>query len=121
MDLLLQRLSSLNEDNEDEATAIYNALAVVENAIEVEPESTQAAATSAGLLDWLLNRLRVARKKGIDGNAQYASEILSVLLQAGEGARKKVEELEGVDVVLQAVAPFRNKYVVIYYSILYYI
>lgn len=42
----------------EEAAAVYNALAVVENCAELRSQAAEAAATGTSLLEWVLRRLR---------------------------------------------------------------
>jgi beta-catenin-like protein 1 len=108
LEALVQRLRSLNESIAEEAAAVYNALSLIENAVELRPETATVAAEHPGLLDWMLKRLRP--KTVADGNKQYTAEVLAVILQSGgEAARKKFVELNGVELMLRAVAPYKSR------------
>ena len=63
---------------------------------------------AAQLLPWLLARLR---PRAMDGNKQYASEILAILAQQSDANKRRMGEGEGIDIVLQAIAPYRNRWV----------
>lgn len=108
LDALVQRLGALNEEIPEEATAVYNALSVAENCIELKSEVAEQAGSQSGLLEWLLRRLRP--KAEVDANKQYAAEVLAVVLQAGgDAARRRFMDLGGVDRALQSVAPYRSR------------
>lgn len=109
LEALVHRLAALNEDNPEEATAVYNALSVIENCVELRGfEVAKQAAAVPGLLEWVLSRLRP--KSEVDANKQYTAEVMAVILQAGgQGARKRFVELGGVDRALQAVAVYRMR------------
>lgn len=106
---IIQRLTILDETIPEEATAVYNALSVIENCIDLKPDVAAIAALQPhGILEWLLQRIKP--KADVDANKQYAAEVLAVLLQSGGTAsRQRFIELNGIDRVLQAVAPYRSK------------
>lgn len=58
------------------------------------------------LLKWLMSKIKV---KEFDGNKQYASEILAILLQNSLANQKRLGQMNGVDVLLQAVAMYKSK------------
>jgi beta-catenin-like protein 1 len=108
LEALVHRLRSLNESIAEEAAAVYNALSLIENAVELRPEVAAVAAGHPGLLDWMLKRLRP--KTVSDGNKQYTAEVLAVILQSGgEVARKEFVDLNGVELMLRAVAPYKAR------------
>jgi len=106
--VLVDRLRYLNESIKEEASAVYNALSVLENCIDVKPDVAQIIAETPGVLEWLCARL--SPKTEVDSNKQYSSEVLAVILQsAGTQARLKFVEMDGVDRALQSVAPYRSQ------------
>lgn len=107
LELLVQNLQRLSDsDDQDEMAAVYNTLATVENMIEVEPKVAEMICEKTRVLKWLLAKLKV---REFDSNKQYAAEILSILLQNSEANQKKLGQMNGVDVVLQAVAMYKSK------------
>ena len=106
LEQLVQRLAALDEAVPEEAAAVAHGLSILENLVELVPEVATAVVEKTGLLRWLLARLR-APEAG--GNRQYASEILAVLLQAGDANRAAFLAAGGIDAALQAVAPFRAR------------
>ncbi|KAJ0974485.1 hypothetical protein J5N97_016450 [Dioscorea zingiberensis] len=106
LELLVQNIGRLSEVDPDEAAAIYNTLAIIENMIEVKPAVAEMVCERTKLLRWLLGRIKV---RDFDGNKQYASEILAILLQNSPTNQKKLGQMNGVDAVLQAVAMYKSK------------
>ncbi|KAJ7000254.1 uncharacterized protein [Populus alba] len=107
LELLVHNLQRLSDsDDQDEMAAVYNTLATVENMIEVEPKVAEMICEKTRVLKWLLGKLKV---REFDSNKQYAAEILSILLQNSEANQKKLGQMNGVDVVLQAVAMYKSK------------
>ncbi|KAI5408192.1 hypothetical protein KIW84_054135 [Lathyrus oleraceus] len=106
LELLVQNLHRLSESDPDENAAIYNTLATIENLIEVKPAVAELVCEKTKLLKWLLGKIKV---REFDGNKQYASEILAILLQSSSVNQKKLGQMNGVDVVLQAVAMYKSK------------
>lgn len=106
LELLVQNLHRLSETDPDEMAAIYSTLATIENMIEVKPGVSEMVCERTKLLRWLLSKIRV---KEFDSNKQYASEILAILLQNSAPNQKKLGQMNGVDVLLQAVAMYKSK------------
>ncbi|OAY83833.1 Beta-catenin-like protein 1 [Ananas comosus] len=106
LELLVQNLARLSEADPDEAAAIYNTLANVENMIEVNPAVADLVCERTKLLRWLLGRIKV---REFDANKQYASEILAILLQNSAANQKRLGQMNGVDGILQAVAMYKSR------------
>ncbi|XP_061360502.1 uncharacterized protein LOC133304477 [Gastrolobium bilobum] len=106
LELLVQNLHRLSDSDSDEAAAVYNTLATIENLIEVKPAVAELVCEKTKLLKWLLGKIKV---REFDSNKQYASEILAILLQSSTVNQKKLGQMNGVDVVLQAVAMYKSK------------
>lgn len=106
LELLVQNLLRLNESDSDEMAGAYNTLATIENLIEVRPAVADMVCERTKLLRWLLGKIKV---REFDGNKQYASEILAILLQTSAGNQKRLGGMNGVDVVLQAVAMYKSR------------
>ena len=108
LEALVQKLRVLDERVAEEAAAVYNALSVLENAVELRPEIAASAAAHPGLLEWMMKRLRP--KAATDGNKQYTAEVLAVVLQSGgDPSRKRFVELNGIELMLRAVAPYKSR------------
>ncbi|CAI0548314.1 unnamed protein product [Linum tenue] len=106
LELLVQNLQRLSETDADEMAAIYTTLATIENMIEVKPAVAELVCERTKLLRWLLGKIKV---REFDSNKQYASEILAILLQNSTANQKKLGQMNGVDMVLQAVAMYKSK------------
>lgn len=106
LELLVQNLLRLNENDSDEMAGAYNTLATIENLIEVRPAVAEMVCERTKLLRWLLGKIKV---REFDGNKQYASEILAILLQTSAGNQKRLGGINGVDVVLQSVAMYKSR------------
>lgn len=102
--LLLQNLQRLDERQKEDANAVHNTLAVIENLAEFRPEVCVTAGQH-GLLTWLLKRLK---RRMFDSNKLYASEIIAILLQNHEENRQLVGDSNGVDSLLQALASYKG-------------
>ncbi|CAN4083705.1 unnamed protein product [Withania somnifera] len=106
LELLVQLLGKMSDSDPDESAAIYSILATVENFIEVKPSVAELVCERTKLMKWLLTRIKV---REFDGNKQYASEILAILLQSSTVNQKRLGQLNGVDALLQAVAMYKSK------------
>ncbi|XP_030474670.2 uncharacterized protein LOC115692055 [Syzygium oleosum] len=106
LELLVQNLHRLSESDPDEMAAVYNTLATIENLIEVKPAVAELVCEKTKLFRWLLTKIK---QKEFDGNKQYASEILAILLQNSKANQKKLGQMNGVDAMLQAVAMYKSK------------
>ncbi|XP_065064938.1 beta-catenin-like protein 1 [Rhopilema esculentum] len=102
--VLVQNLDRLDESHKDEADGVHNSLAIIENLAEFRSE-TCGLAGEQGLIGWLLKRIKV---KGFDANKLYTSEILAIMLQNNDGNRETVGDLNGVDILLQALAYYKR-------------
>ena len=76
--LLMEHMGRLSEAEEEEAAAVHSSLAIFESMLEAKPEAASELAQGAGLLGWLLTRVKT---RGFHANKLYASELLAVLLQ----------------------------------------
>jgi beta-catenin-like protein 1 len=99
--LLVANLSRLDEKEDTDSQGVFHILGVLENLLSFMPPLAEQIVENTTLLPWLLKRVS---QKAYDSNKQYASEILSIILQEGRSIALKVGELEGVDTFLQIVA-----------------
>lgn len=56
--LLVSNLEKFNEKNKDEADAVHNCLAIVENIIEVKP-FLSLESSKQSFFQWLLKRIKI--------------------------------------------------------------
>jgi hypothetical protein len=99
--LLVANLGRLDEKEDTDSQGVFHILGVLENLLSFMPPLAEQIVENTTLLPWLLKRVS---QKAYDSNKQYASEILSIILQEGRSIALKVGELEGVDAFLQIVA-----------------
>ena len=104
--LMVQNFERLDEAVKEEATGVHNSLAVIENILEIKPESGPVIGQQ-GLLGWLLKRLKM-KQPLFDANKLYSAEILSILLQGSDEVRQRMGEMDGIDVILQQLASFKR-------------
>lgn len=97
----MANLSRLNETEPTDSQGVFSILGVFENLLSfLPPLATQITQTTT-LLPWLLKRVG---QKGYDSNKQYASEVLSILLQGGREVVLKVWEKDGVESLMRVLA-----------------
>ncbi|ETN75338.1 Eukaryotic hypothetical protein [Necator americanus] len=102
----LTAFEKLDEKVKDDADAIHNALSVVENMIDFRPETAEDC-VSQNLFLWLLRR--ACQKGQFDANKMYASELVALLLQMSESAKRKLtEKVDGIDMLLRALAAYKR-------------
>lgn len=106
LDLLVHNLSRFSETDPDEAEAVHNTLAVLENLLDIRPNLADKVCGGTKLLRWLLSRVKA---REFDANKQYASEILAILLQNSPANQKRLGQINGVDALLQAVAMYKSR------------
>lgn len=102
----LTAFEKLDEKVKDDADAIHNALSVVENMIDFRPETAEDC-VNQNLFLWLLRR--ACQKGQFDANKMYASELVALLLQLSETAKRKLtEKVDGIDMLLRALAAYKR-------------
>ncbi|KAI8622813.1 Catenin-beta-like protein [Chytriomyces sp. MP71] len=108
LEKMVQSFDRLNEFKEgtDDKQGVFNILSVIENLISVDPSVSEKVVSTTTLLVWLLSRIGL---KQFDSNRQYASELLSILLQSSRENRLKLASLGGVTALLKAVSAYRKK------------
>lgn len=74
--------------------------------LQLRPKLAESILQRTKLLKWLLGRIRV---KGSDSNKQYASEVLSILVQGHEPNQALLGKGNGVDTLLVCLAGFKSK------------
>ncbi|EON67217.1 hypothetical protein W97_06470 [Coniosporium apollinis CBS 100218] len=109
LSLLLSNLSRFDESNDADRSGVYHSLAVLENLASQSTTSTKVG-QEPKLLEWLLGRAK-AKEQPVSQNKQYAAEILAILLQSSPANRTRLTsaELNGVDTLLQLLAPYRKR------------
>ncbi|KCV70672.1 hypothetical protein H696_03027 [Fonticula alba] len=120
LSLLMANLKRLNEKAEAESQCLFDTMSIFENLIELDPTTADTlAGEEVPLAKWLLQRVARTGGEPFNTNTQYASELLSIILQLSERARlglspsDRAPETEltfalldgcGLDLLLQALA-----------------
>jgi beta-catenin-like protein 1 len=108
LSLLVSNLERLDETQETDRGGVYRALSIVENLCG-RTTTAERVAKEEGLLKWLLQRIQAKEKEGVSQNKQYAAEILAILVQESTLNRRRLVNLDAVDIMLQLVAPYRKR------------
>ncbi|EPZ34350.1 DUF1716-domain-containing protein [Rozella allomycis CSF55] len=104
--LFSENLERLNEEIEEEKQGVFNTLSIFENLVAIQPKVNNMIAKDTSLIEWLLRRIEL---KQIDSNKQYASELLSIILQDSHVPRLKVIELNGIETFLKILSIFKKR------------
>jgi len=107
LDLLVSNFGRFNEGNESDRSGVYHALSVLEN-LASKTELAEKIGQDTKVLDWLLRRIQ-KKESPVTQNKQYAAEVLAILLQSSPINRRKLCELDGVDLLLQLLAAYRKR------------
>ncbi|GMT28327.1 hypothetical protein PFISCL1PPCAC_19624 [Pristionchus fissidentatus] len=108
LDSIVSALTRLDESNEDDADAVHYALKVVDMLLEMKAEVVEEDVVSSSLFQWVLKRS--CHRGPFDANKQYASELLSVILQQSEKAKSRLsDKVDGMDLLLRALAAYKKK------------
>jgi len=106
LELLVQRLTSFDEANDDEANGVFNTLSIVENLAEMKPEVVETVTEKTKILRWLLSRLKPREFSSVK---QSVSEILGILTQTSTKNQRLLGVQGGIDTMLTSVAPYRSR------------
>lgn len=102
----MQQLERLNECEEEEAAGVHSTLSIFESVLEARPDSMADVAQKAGLLTWLLNRLKL---RGFHANKLYASELLVMLVQQHQSNQAHLGQIDGILSLLTAVSQYKRR------------
>ncbi|RVX06592.1 Beta-catenin-like protein 1 [Vitis vinifera] len=86
LELLVQNLTRLSESDPDEMAAVYATLSTLENLIEVKPAVAEMVCERTKLMRWLLGKIKNSAAN-----------------------QRRLGQMNGVDVVLQAVAMYKSR------------
>jgi beta-catenin-like protein 1 len=107
LDLLISNFSRFDESNEADRSGVYHALSVLENLASHESLAVKIGQETS-VLKWLLDRAQ-KKESPVSQNKQYATEVLAILLQSSPINRRRLTELDGVDLLLQLLAAYRKR------------
>ncbi|TVY91235.1 Beta-catenin-like protein-like protein [Lachnellula willkommii] len=105
--LLVSNFGRFNEGNESDRSGVYHALSVLEN-MASRSSLAEKIGQDTKVLNWLLERIQ-KKESRVSQNKQYAAEVLAILLQSSAINRRKLCELDGVDLLLQILAAYRKR------------
>ncbi|TVY13826.1 Beta-catenin-like protein 1-like [Lachnellula arida] len=105
--LLVSNFGRFNEGNESDRSGVYHALSVLEN-MASRSSLAEKIGQDTKVLNWLLERIQ-KKESRVSQNKQYAAEVLAILLQSSPINRRKLCELDGVDLLLQILAAYRKR------------
>lgn len=111
LEALVARLPALDErareDRDGEGSgAVAGALNLLETMADLSKEVAEGVFERTPLLRWLLARLK---GKAFDPVKGAAGELLAALVQGSTPNQKALGLEEGVDALLQCIAPYRNR------------
>ena len=111
LDAVVARLPGLDESVPEEAAAAADALAVLQNAVEVDPAAAASSLSTGPLLPWLLSRCAPPKKGAppLTSVAGAASETLAALAQASPAAAAAAVAADGVDALLRGIGAYRSR------------
>lgn len=107
LSLLVSNFSRFDEGNELDRSGVYHALGVLEN-LASRSSISEKIGQDTSVLKWLLGRIQ-KKESQVGQNKQYAAEVLAILLQSSSINRKTVCKLDGIDHLLQLLAPYRKR------------
>ncbi|KAF6783749.1 duf1716 domain-containing protein [Colletotrichum sojae] len=105
--LLVSNFSRLNEDDESDRSGVYHALGVIENLLSKKTNS-EGVGQETTLIKWLLDRAQ-RKESRVSQNKQYATELLDIIAHTSPSTRRKLAQLDAVDVLLQLVSVYRKR------------
>ncbi|KAK9834002.1 hypothetical protein WJX81_002145 [Elliptochloris bilobata] len=106
LESLVLRLGNLDEGIAEEDAAVLNSLSTLENMIELQPSVAAEVVQRTPLLRWLLKRLK---PREFDSNKEAAGSLLALLLQTHPPNAQSLADINGIDALLQVIAPYKNR------------
>ena len=107
LSLLLENLSRLNEELDSDRAGVFHVLSVFEN-LSSRSSIVSSFGKDTKLLIWLLSRVQKVEQP-VSQNKQYSAEILAILLQSSSQNRTQILSLDGIDIFLQLLSPYRKR------------
>ncbi|KAF2494152.1 DUF1716-domain-containing protein [Lophium mytilinum] len=105
--LLVSNFSRFHEDNEADRSGVYHSLSVIEN-LASQPANSDRIGRDTALSKWLLDRIQKI-ESSVSQNKQYAAEILAILSQSSSLNRKRLSDLDAVNIFLELLAAYRKR------------
>ena len=107
LNILYENIKRMNEELESDRIGTYHILGILEN-LSSRPPVVQRIGGDTRFIQWLLSRIQ-KREAKVTQNKQYAAEVLAILLQSSPENRTRFISMNGIDVCLQLLSPYRKK------------
>ncbi|OLN81143.1 Beta-catenin-like protein 1-like protein [Colletotrichum chlorophyti] len=105
--LLVSNFARLNEEDESDRSGVYHALGVIESLLS-KTANAEKAGQNTILIKWLLERAQ-RKESPVSQNKQYAAELLDIIAHTSSLTRRKLVELDAVDILLQLASAYRKR------------
>ncbi|EMR10899.1 hypothetical protein PNEG_01045 [Pneumocystis murina B123] len=105
---LTDNMTRFNEFNESDRRGVFLVLSILENISSFSHTFSENAVSSTNILEWLLQRLQI-KEFPISQNKQYVAELLAIYTSSSSFIRKKIIDLNGVDIFLHILSPYRKR------------
>ncbi|GKT50881.1 beta-catenin-like protein 1 [Colletotrichum spaethianum] len=105
--LLVSNFSRLDENDESDRSGVYHALGVIENLLS-KTSNAENVGQNTMLVKWLLERAQ-RKESPVSQNKQYSTELLDIIANASPVTRRRLAEMDAVDVLLQLVSAYRKR------------
>ncbi|KTW30168.1 hypothetical protein T552_00645 [Pneumocystis carinii B80] len=105
---LVDNLTRFNESNESDRRGVFLVLSILENISSFSHTFSENVVRSTNILEWLLQRLQV-KEFPISQNKQYVAELLAIYTSSSSFIRKKIIDLNSVDILLHILSPYRKR------------
>jgi len=101
---LVQNLFRLDAEKEDDSEGVHKILNVIENILEIKPNTAEYIVDNTKIFIWILKKL--SPKTPFDDNKLYASEILAILVQHNRTNQFTLGKIGGIEHILTLIAVF---------------
>ncbi|KAL8785163.1 MAG: hypothetical protein Q9213_003509 [Squamulea squamosa] len=107
LSLLYGNVLRLDEANESDRAGLYHVLGVLEN-LSSRAAIVESISKNTSFIPWLLKRVQ-QKEAVVSQNKQYSAEILAILLLSSPPGRLLFFGLNGIDILLQLLSPYRKQ------------
>ncbi|KAL8769136.1 MAG: hypothetical protein Q9209_004770 [Squamulea sp. 1 TL-2023] len=107
LNLLYGNVLRLDEANESDRAGLYHVLGVLEN-LSSRTAIVESISKNTSFIPWLLKRVQ-QKEAVVSQNKQYSAETLAILLQSSSQGRILFLGLNGIDILLQLLSPYRKR------------
>ena len=107
LSLITANFTRLDESIDSDRAGVYHSLSILES-LSSQPSIAEKVGKDKSVFKYLLDRIQ-KKETSVTQNKQYAAEILAILLQAAPANRKVLADQNGIDNLLQLLAPYRKR------------